>query len=780
MNRLRAGLTGPAREHRSRKFLISALAGLLLVASFFAIPIVRFDTPLSTVLVDRHGALLGATIADDEQWRFPPQRQVPQKFATAVVTFEDKRFAWHPGVDPLALARAMWLNLRHGQIRSGASTLTMQTVRLARQSPPRTVGQKLIEMLLALRLEAAHSKGEILALYSSNAPFGGNTVGLEAAAWRYFGRQAAELSWAEAATLAVLPNSPALIHPGRNRDALRNKRDRLLEKLAETGALPQDDLALAKAEPLPQAPLPIPQIAPHLLMNARAANERHCDTTLDQTLQRRANAIVERHAKQLEGNGVHNAAVLIVEVQTGQVAAYVGNTGGLRRSDHHNHVDIVKAQRSTGSTLKPFLYGVMVQRGELMPTQLVPDVPTHIAGFSPENFDRRHYGALPAHQALARSRNVPAVWMLRKYGVDRFQGQLTRMGMSTLHRDPALYGLTLILGGSEATLWELTSLYRNLAWSATHPDGGAPPQMSWQPTDETSEHQLLDPGAAYLTLDALLKVNRPGVESAWEVFDSSQPIAWKTGTSFGFRDAWALGVTPRYAIGVWVGNADGEGRPNLTGLTSAAPILFDLFDLADNENTWFAAPYARLDTIDVCVHSGYPAGPNCSQTVAQQVPRTASAARPCPYCERIHLDPDGKHRVDASCESLENMKHTTWFTLPPDMAWFYARRNPGYRAMPPIREDCSSHTSRNFTLLYPAPGSEMFVPIELDGNKGRVVFEAVHQDRDSALYWHIDEEFVGTTKHLHQLALAPTPGEHLLTLVDSKGTRMVRPFTVLD
>ena len=621
------------RARRWRWGLLAAAS--ILLAGFFALPVVSIEAPSSTVLTDRHGALLGATTARDEQWRFPPASTVPERFAAALITFEDRRFHQHPGVDPLAVLRAMYLNLQAGEVRSGASTLTMQTVRVARGNPPRTVGEKLIEMVLAVRLEAALSKDEILAMYAAHAPMGGNVVGLQAAAWRYYGRPADTLTWGEAATLAVLPNQPGLIHPGRNRAALRAKTHRLLDAMVVRGLLSAEDASLAKAESLPEAPLPIPQAAPHLLMKLPG---QHTETTLDRATQLQATEIVERHAARLAGNGIHNAAALVIDVETGAVRAWVGHAGGLAAGGRHNHVDVVTAPRSTGSTLKPFLYGAMVQRGELAPDQLVPDTPTHIAGFSPENFDRSYDGVVRADTALARSRNVPAVWMLRRFGVDRFHGLLTRLGMTTLHRPPSDYGLSLILGGSEGTLWELTGLYRNLGWSVLHPDGGVRTALTWradvQPPDES---EVLDPAAAWLTLEALLEVNRPGVQSAWRSFDSGRAVAWKTGTSFGFRDGWAIGVTPELAIGVWVGNASGEGRPGLTGYQAAAPVLFDLFAATARSGDWFEA---RPQTSTPCRCAPTPACP----------PAPTAATPPPPPC-RAAPPPPSRALIAAPCTS---------------------------------------------------------------------------------------------------------------------------------
>ncbi|HCH66609.1 MAG TPA: penicillin-binding protein 1C [Deltaproteobacteria bacterium] len=753
-------------------------AALILVAGFFALPVVTIEAPRSTVLTDRHGTLLGATTARDQQWRFPPSKTVPERFAAALITFEDRRFHQHPGVDPFAVLRALYLNVKAGAVRSGASTLTMQTVRVARGNPARTLPEKLIEMVLALRLEAARSKDEILAMYAANAPMGGNVVGLQAAAWRYYGRPADTLTWGEAATLAVLPNQPGLIHPGRNRAALRAKTNRLLDAMVERGLLSASDASLAKAESLPQAPLPIPQAAPHLLMKAPG---QHTQTTLERATQLQATQIVERHAMRLAGNGIHNAAALVVEVQTGAVRAWVGNTGGLVDGGHHNHVDVVTAHRSTGSTLKPFLYGAMVQRGELAPTQLLPDTPTHIAGFSPENFDRSYDGAVRADTALARSRNVPAVWMLRRFGVDRFHGLLTRLGMTTLHRSPADYGLSLILGGSEGTLWELTGLYRNLGWSALHPDGGTRNALAWRAGSAlVDESEVLDPAAAWLTLEALLEVNRPGVQSAWRSFDSGRPVAWKTGTSFGFRDGWAIGVTPELVIGVWVGNASGEGRPGLTGYQAAAPILFDLFAATARGSTWFEAPSALLDTVNVCAHSGLPAGPHCSHTTAAAIPRSASPTEPCPYCRTLHLSADRQHQVHAACAEPATMHHESWFVLPPAMAWFRTRSDPSYQTPPPLRSDCRQDGTPSFSVLYPGHGAEVYIPIEATGTRGRVVFEATHPERDGRLYWHIDDRYMGSTEVVHELPVAPTPGTHVLTVVDEQGARIARSFSVLD
>ncbi|MEL6133352.1 MAG: penicillin-binding protein 1C, partial [Bacteroidota bacterium] len=431
-----------------------------------------FHDPVSTVLVDEEGQLLGARIASDGQWRFPPMDTVPQYFEDAILTFEDKRFYYHPGVDPLAMARAIRLNVSAGSIVSGGSTLSMQVIRLARRGKPRTIWEKLIEVIWATRLELRYSKKEILALYASHAPFGGNVVGLEAASWKYFGRSARHLTLAEAAALAVLPNAPGIIHPGKNRDLLRAKRDRLIHQMVQAFELDSLDLQLALAEGLPMKPKPLPQLAPHLLerihQEAKAKPSQHfVHATLNGQWQNRINEIVDRYHQRFKLSGIHNMGVVVAEVNTGAIKVYVGNVTS-SDPEHQSAVDMIPARRSTGSILKPFLYASMLSEGELLPDMLVSDIPSRFGGYKPANFDKKFKGVVPASQALSQSLNIPAVRMLSEFGVARFQDKLEEIGLTTFDRAPSDYGLTLVLGGGEATLEELVAAYAGMARTLKH------------------------------------------------------------------------------------------------------------------------------------------------------------------------------------------------------------------------------------------------------------------------------------------------------------------------
>lgn len=778
---------------------------ILFALWLFCLPRPLFDKPISVVVEDRNGDLLGARIAADGQWRFPAVDTVPEKYATCLVAFEDKRFWWHPGVDPIGLGRALWLNLREGRVVSGGSTLTMQVIRLARDNPPRTVWQKIVEMFMATRLELTYSKSEILSLYASNAPFGGNVVGLEAASWRYYGKRPGLLTWAESATLAVLPNAPALIHPGRNRAALLEKRNRLLEKLRDTGKLTTIECELSKEEPLPAAPLPLPQLAPHLLDRLTADGSRYTvhgaptvnrfKTTIDIDLQRRIIEILHRRHAIYRGNGVHNMAAVVLDVQTGDVLAYVGNVSDAGK-EHGESVDIIAAPRSTGSILKPYLYALALESGDILPKSLLHDVPTQLGRYRPENFSETYDGAVPAQRALIRSLNIPFVLLLQQYGLEKFHFNLQRLGLNTLHRPADHYGLSLILGGAEANLLDITNIYACMARELGSfydrngryaPDDFRPPNFLAHASHIShasliSHPSLLSAGAIWHTFEAMREVERPNSAGEWELFSASRPIAWKTGTSFGFRDAWAAGVTPRYAVGVWVGNADGEGRPGLLGVEMAAPVLFEIFEQMPSDGRWFDPPYDDMAQAAVCRQSGFRASEHCEADTVW-IPESGLKAVVCPYHHLLHLDASGQWQVSGDCESPDRMQHRTWFVLPPVEEFYFKSKNPSYHSPPPFRADClaaqTAQSNAPMQLIYPKHPTKIYVPVDLDGTLSSTVFQAAHRMPGTEVFWHLDGVYIGSTKTFHQMALQPAVGLHQLTLVDKDGYRLEQRFEIV-
>jgi penicillin-binding protein 1C len=777
-------------------FLFSFIVLFLLIAYWYSLPRELFNDPCSTIIYSKEDELLGAKISDDGQWRFPYTANVPDKFEKALLTYEDHYFYLHPGINPLSICRALYVNLKYKKIISGGSTITMQLIRISRKGKPRNIWQKIIESVLATRAELRYSKKEILSLFASNAPFGGNIVGLEAASWRYFGRRPENLSWAEAATLAVLPNSPSLIHPGRNREILLNKRNRLLQKLYSYKIIDSITLKLSLTEKLPPEPLNIPQIAPHLLMRIYKSGykNKRIKTTIDINLQERLNNIIENHANKLKANQIFNAAAIVADVENGNVLAYVGNTKSSKNEDHGNDVDIITSSRSPGSIMKPLLYAAMLDEGMILPGSLIPDVPIKFGNYSPKNFTNSYDGAVNAQRALSRSLNVPAVIMLRDYDVARFYDLLKKAGIKTLNKPSAHYGLSLILGGAEVRLWDIAGIYCSMARILKHFDiykghylKNDIKQLNFLNQENNKskniyyqQNSLFSAASIWFTFKALLEVNKPEQENGWEYFLSTKLIAWKTGTSFGFKDGWAVGITPEYVAMVWVGNADGEGRSGLTGIECAAPILFDIFRELP-KTSWFFPPFQEMTEALVCKQSGYLAGQYCSDPDTLMIPKSGLKTRICPYHKLIHLDKTGKYRVSSECETTYNMKHKVWFVLPPLQEYFYKFHDPSYKVLPQYRPDClTNREGQIMEFIYPTNITSIYIPVDLSGKKGNVIFQVAHTNSEKTIFWHLDGFYIGSTKYIHQLSFSPSLGKHKIVIVDEDGNMIEKKFTIIN
>ena len=756
------------------KKVILCILAFWVTGYIFCLPRHLFHVPYSTVVTDRNEELLGARIASDGQWRFPPRNTTPEKIKECLITFEDKHFYHHWGVNPFAIGRAFYQNVKNKRIVSGGSTLTMQTIRLARNES-RTFREKLIEMIWATRLEFRASKEEILSMYISHAPFGGNVVGLDAAAWRYFGHSADDLSWAESAMLAVLPNAPAMIHLSKGRKTLLDKRNRLLKQLLEKKTIDSSTYELAISEPLPDEPHPLPQIAPYLVSRFyQERNGEYSRSTINKGIQTQIEDLAERWSNEFRRSDIRNLAILVIDIPSNQVVAYCGNVH-FDRKQGGNQVDVIQAPRSTGSILKPFLYYAMLQEGSLLPDMLLPDVPVNINGFTPQNFSMQFEGAVPASEALARSLNIPAVTMLQRYGVPKFHSFLQQIGLKTINRSSSHYGLSLILGGAEATLWDVTNAYAMMGRSLLQL-----PQRSCSlllPTSRITEStDPFQPGAVWQTFDALKEVNRPE-EIDWKSIPSMQTIAWKTGTSYGFRDAWAVGVTPRYAVGVWVGNATGEGKPGLVGAQTAGPVLFDIFNLLPS-SSWFTRPAGIFVEAEVCRKSGHLKGRFCDETDTLLVLPAGLRTEACPYHHLVTLSADESQRIYENCANTEPTLRKSWFTLPPVWEWYYKQHHPEYKPLPPFKAGCGEDTFQPMQFIYPPMNARIKLPKQLDGSKGFLTVELAHNNPNATVFWHLDETYQAQTQDFHKISLQPAAGKHSLTAVDGEGNTISTTFFV--
>ncbi len=767
--------TSPGEKKTEYTKILCVFCLLYAWIFFWPLPFSGRTVPCSFALYDRDGILIGASVAEDGQWRFEGGK-VPYKFEKAIISFEDKRFYFHKGIDFISVFRACVSNIKQKRIVSGGSTITMQTVRILEGNPPRTYMQKIHEAWISVLLELRCSKKQILNLYAANAPFGGNVVGLEAASWRYFHRPPENLTWAESATLAVLPNQPSLVFPGSNREILLKKRDRLLLKLYEEKTISRETLELSLEEALPPKPYPLPSTAPHFL-EFQKRNEQDLrrkrklrtkfHSTLDGKLQKNVTRILESWSENFSKKGINNAAAIIIETQTGEILAYCGNTGYGGRNSTTGAVDIIRSRRSSGSLLKPFLFAAMLDSGQLLPDQLVPDIPTRIGSYRPDNNVPTYSGAVPAGEALSRSLNIPAVKELQSYGISAFLSYLKECGFTTFDRPADEYGLPLILGGGETTLFEATNAYSSLMKKACLQKEKAP----------------FSPGAAWLTLEILQNGIRPDDEAMWLNYANSKKIAWKTGTSSGNRDAWAIGTTKEFTVGVWIGNAEGKGSKDLTSVSTSAPVMFDIFSVLP-QTSWPYAPESELRKIPTCAESGYLAGPDCQKTKNALKPADAPYGTACPYCRTVTLAPDLKFQ--AAVEDMTGIYGNSmpvqkkFFVLPPMMEYYYTKHSIGYKKLPPFVPWHNSYTDDSFEIMFPQQNANIAVPVEIDGTTGAFLMEATARNSDEELFWDLDGEYIGRTKRIHKMAATPRYGPHTLTVMDSNGSRKTRTFTIVD
>ena len=763
------------------KNILIFLAFLIILYSSIPLPNPLFPPDYSPTVLDEEGKILRVFLNNNQQWCLPPRQDlvVPEKLKKAVLCFEDRHFYRHPGVNLFSLLRALYQNISSGKVVSGASTITMQVARLM-YPKERTYFNKILEISQSLKIELHYSKEEIFQMYLNHAPYGENIIGYQAASLRYFQKMPEQLTWAEAAALAVLPNTPGLISPLTNRQQLRAKRDRLLKKLLDKSIIDQEAYQLALLEEVPDTSKSFQMFAPHLaqFLKARAREKSPIiRTTIKKEIQQRVEDLVKQHLSYLDRLGIHNGAALAVETQTGKVRAYVGSQDFFDKTSQ-GQVDGVRAARSSGSLLKPFLYASSIDEGIILPQTLIKDVPTFFGAFSPNNANEKFNGMVPAKEALVRSLNVPAVRLLYTYGIYHFYHLLKAAGLTTLFRTADDYGLPLIIGGAEVNLWDMTVLYRGLA------NGGKfrPLQIvedSERLEESSTLTSLISPGACYLTLNMLRELKRPGAEYYWEQYQNQWPLAWKTGTSYGQRDAWAIGVSPQWVIAVWVGNFDGEGNANLAGASCAGPLLFDIFNSLpkDPQQSWFEKPVMELAPLEICQDTGFLAGDHCEKKIIVEAPLSMKPIKICHYHQSIYVNKNQTHQVCSLCWKPDQYKRISRLIYPPDVVQHLRERGQVISSVPPHSPDCPAQAeSLALQILYPQNNTRLWIPRGFDGNWQKVTMRVAHRERSRVLYWYLDDRFIGRSKDRHVKAAELTKGWHILEIVDEIGNRAHKRF----
>lgn len=735
----------------------------------FPFPFATLHRQAATMVTDREGTPLRIFLPPDEQLRIPVSLQeAAPVFIQTLIASEDRWFYRHPGINPLAIIRALAVNLHHGRVVSGASTISMQIARLA-EPKPRTLWAKGQEMFRALQLERRFSKTELLELYVNLTPYGGNVEGIAAAALVYFDKTPAQLSLGEAALLSVLPRSPNGYNPARNPQVARAVRDRVLQQLLRQRAFSPEVIADAQRHPVHAPSWRPPFVAPHFcqLVMDRLPRAPKMHTTLDRRLQHLAETQVAARVAGLRAHGISSAAVVVIENDSRAVRALVGSPDFFATTTH-GQVNAAVARRSPGSTLKPFLYAMAMDSGRIIPDSYLLDIPTDFAGYVPENFDGQYSGLVTVSEALVRSLNAPAVRLLSDIGLPEFHTLLQRGGLRTLDRSTATYGLPLILGSGEVTLLDLTNLYASLARGGL----ACPLQIEASRAESTStSERLFSPEAAHLVTRTLTGLQRPDLPRAWHLTRDVPVVAWKTGTSYGHRDAWSLGFSARYTIGVWVGNMDGRGQKGLSGAEHAAPLLFDLFRVIEGGAAQLPrSDDVQLGTAQLCAQSHELAGPYCPlQTTAPVLPGRSKLSL-CSFHHRIFVDNETGEQLAGTCLA-KRPHHAEVITVYPAelVAWKHAQ-GQAVASLPRLSPACSDIPSSEplkivspnaatpYQLRRDAPVEYQQIPLTIQGGTSA-----------TQLYWYQDGTLISSGTPEKKLLLPLRPGTHRLVVVDNTG-----------
>ncbi|WP_319780962.1 penicillin-binding protein 1C [Maridesulfovibrio sp.] len=757
-----------------RKKYLFIFAGVLffLIASFFALdflfpfPEHKLHPPVASVIRDHEGKVLRIFLPPDGARRMHADfDKISPVLKKTLIASEDQWFESHPGINPVSIIRAAIMNIAAGRVVSGASTIPMQIARMA-EPKNRTLWSKIIEAFRALQLKRHHSNDELLEFYLNMLPYGGNIVGVGAACHFYFGHGPETLSLGEAALLTTIPRGPVFYDPLRNPEQAREGRNRVMRQLAGKGVFPVKEIERNMKLPLPDLILPVPLKAPHFCRMVLERNGRipETATTLDSNLQQAAQEVLKTHVARLRGDDIDNAACVIIHIPSREIRALVGSADFFEKG-FGGAINLTNTKRSPGSTLKPFIYGLAFDQGKLVPDSFVYDIPVDYAGYSPENYDRIYHGQVTVRQALAKSLNIPAVNTLAKTGIVEFIDLLKKGGISTLDKKPMQYGLPIALGGCEIKLTELTNLYASLA------DGGKFKPYTVTPEENNISAQILSPQTAWLVLEMLSSVTRPEMNETWMLTRDMPETAWKTGTSFGHRDAWAVGISGDYAIGVWVGNPDGRPRKGISGAVHAGPLLFDLLRMAAPGGKLPPPPEGYgISEVEVCAHSRQLPGPFCTKRTTIRTLSGKTKLHPCDECRQIFVDGKSGYRISGECLGRKGIKTKIIRTIPAKLARWRAENNLEIPQLPPLALDCGLIPSGTAPkIISPAANTPYLLRKDTPLKFQQIALKAEAGPDSGTLYWFLDGRLVSQGKSNEKLFTEITVGKHRISVSDEIG-----------
>lgn len=725
----------------------------------------RVSVEYAPVILAKDGTVLHTWVTKDEQWRmFSSLEEITPELKRAIVFKEDKRFYHHFGIDILSIGRAIGSNVFHFKRTSGASTITMQVARMLNRKP-RTYWQKCVEMFRAVQLELKYSKAEILQLYMNLLPYGSNIQGVKAASLLYFSKSPDQLSLAEITALSIIPNKPNYRVMGKDNRAIKIERNEWLLKFKEAQLFDTNIINDAIAEPLNAYRHEAPKTAPQLAWRLRRMfpTNNIIRSTIEAKMQIKAEGIAANYVHSLQLQGVYNGAVIVIDNRSQQVLCYIGSTD-FEDKKHHGEVDGVAAQRSPGSTLKPILYGLAIDNGLITPKTIVEDVPLNIAGYAPENYDLNFRGNVSIEDALRNSLNIPAVKTLQQLGVSKMTHSMNEAGFTTLNKTKYKLGLSMILGGCEIRLDELSNFYATLS------HGGVFRGLKWTANDTSKVvkgKRILSTSASYMITEILKELSRPDLPNMATTANNIPHIAWKTGTSYSRKDAWSIGYNRDYTIGVWLGNFDGQGAAGLSGAATATPLLFQLFNSIDkNKKSDRMLPPSALSSRIVCAKTGKIPQEECSETISDWYIQGVSPTSFCDHLKSIYLSVDEHFSYCTSCLPVNGFKQKKYENISPALAAFYDSRRINYTKIPPHNPQCSRLFDGEAPVITGLQDGMTYIIV--DKNQ-QLQLACQSSSEVQQVYWYINDKFLGATVKDGKILFTPADTHLKISCTDDKG-----------
>lgn len=765
---------------RNKRFLVNflnvafvVLAVLICLDSLFPF---KISPNYSTIIKDSDGQLIHAYLNKDDRWRLPiEQNEITEKLEKAILFKEDRWFYYHFGVNPFAIARAAFRNITTGRRTSGASTITMQVARLL-DPKKRSFGNKIIEMIQAVRLELNYSKKEILAIYLSITPYGSNIEGLKSAATLFFKKSPQLLSLAEIATLTIIPNRPSSLRLGENNDYILKERNKWLVNLLDKNIFTITEIRDALKEQLQAKRIEAPKLAPHFSNRMNNGGNYIINSSLILQKQQKVEVLTKNYVNRIIGLNIRNAAVLVINNKTNQVEVYVGSADFNSNIDG-GQVDGIQAIRSPGSTLKPLLYATAFDLGLAAPKTIINDVPTNFSGFEPENFDQQFHGKVTMEYALANSLNIPAVKTLKEVSTPIFVEQLKKVDFKAVKKNSSKLGLSLILGGCGTTLEELTTLFSAFAKSGVYAKpsfyniGMSGQETSHGGASHGSGQQIISEEASYIVTKILNQVTRPDLPNNYDYTYRMPKIAWKTGTSFGKKDAWSIGYNAQYTVGVWVGNFSGEGVPELSGANIATPLLFEIFNAIDynGKPNWFQTP-KTLEMRKVCAETGLAPNIFCINQILDYYKPGISNPKLCEHLKEIAVNTSETISYCKSCEPSFDTKKKMYPNYAPELLAYYESRHILHEKIPVHNPACTRvFGDKPPKIVFPVDGSEYYLN-KLENQK--LMLNCQVASDVIFVNWYVNDQFLQKTKASETIFYSPKAGNNKISCVDDKGRNL--------